>query len=376
VARQACGGAALLVALILVVLFSALSWSLLATTEIAVRSENAALNLRRAERAAQSGIEWAAADIARTGLGTRNATVPIGPGAFAEVSILSTGSPTVTSRGTADRVSITLVANVTREPGPFPYTVASYSGTSVLRRALDSDGPVYFADPTNPIDLVRSIGPSQGPALKVRGDLDLVSPTPLPAGMVDYKSGGETNLAVAPLPQSVVDTAPFLGLTSGAVAVHHFAGTTTLRNLNFAGIVVVRLGLGDSLEIHNTTIQGTLVVHPTYTPANGTATRISLKGSVTIGGGTAWTGNLAVLAPDGVLDGTFSVDVDLNGVVFCHSVFDAVETQISGMLLTNAISTIGTDFRVVVPSGFAPNLPLGLTLRSRDRWVIEWLGRP
>jgi hypothetical protein len=366
----------LIVALILATLFSALAWSLVTTTEIAVRSQGATLLLSRAERAAQSGIEWAAADIARNGERSATTVVPIATGTSATVTITPGASPNVSSRGVADRVSLTLVANVAARRQPFPYTVASFGGSSALQRPLISDGPVYFANSGNPINLQQSRKPSQGPALILRGDLDLVTTVPLPDGMVNHQNSGKTNLGVPSMAKPIVDTTSFLTMTGGAVPVHHYTGTTTLRNVDLVGIVVIRQGSSDSILIQNSTIRGTLVVHPTYTPGNDTATPIDLRGNVSIVGGTARTGNLAVLAPDGALKSEFGSSIDLRGVVYSAGLNDATATQVTGMLLTNKISTLA-DLPVVVPSGWVEDLRLGLTLPSpRGSVGIEWLGRP
>src|SRR5204863_393291 len=79
-------GAILLVVLILAVTFSLLGIALTSTVEVSVRARNNADELTRAERAAVSGIEWAAAAVMTTGMVNGGRTVPLDSGAQAGVT--------------------------------------------------------------------------------------------------------------------------------------------------------------------------------------------------------------------------------------------------------------------------------------------------
>lgn len=367
-------GAVLLVALILAATVAVLSLQLLADTELTVRSLAAGERQAQAEWAAQSGVEWALARIAAGGETAVTAVVPIAADTEARVQVVPGGNPNVIAEGRAGGAAVTVRANAVRVPKPFPYRFACFAGTSSFVRPTTLEGPAYFAEPSQPIS---TVGSGTGATLLVNGNVDLRTATAPPAGYISH-TAGQTRVGQAGLPPPVWNTAAFLGLTSGAVLVHRYSGSPWIKNRTLDGIVLVEVGFNDGLTLENTVINGTVVIHAPYTanpmpkPANNW---LWFRGNVTINGGTAWTGNLAVLAPDCEVGFQTSPNVSLHGVTYVGRFTKTDGLQATGMVLTRADFNGTNQFRLSVPPGWTPQLPLGLTLPDVIGWQVEWLGR-
>lgn len=375
--RSEHAGATLLVVLILTTLFAALSLSLLATTDTSVRARKNGLLLDRAERAAQSGVEWAAARIAASGEAAGITTVPLEPGLEARVQIVPGGSPNVISEGRCGGVAVAVRANVKGTPLPIAHNMASFVGTSQFVKAITSEGPVYLGDPAAPIDFPGSL--TAQPALVITGDLDLVASPAIPAGFVNFQGGGQVNLGVVPIAAPGWDTSIFLGMTSGSVAVHHYSGTTWIWSQTLDGIVVFDVSPGDAVTIEDCTINGTVVIHAAHDPNPMTGTppnTLSFKKTVTINGGTALTGNLAVLAPGCEVRFQQPQGIQLNGVAYVGTISAAKDLTVDGQLLVRGAIHNAHPCAVTVPNGFTPDVPLGIQWPASTSGLrIEWLGR-
>jgi hypothetical protein len=367
-------GVVLLVVLLLSATVSMLAMSLLATTEISVRSMAAGRGLERAELAARSGVEWAAAKIAASGEVAGTVVVPVGRGTSAEVTLAPGADPNVTSRGRADGVRVTVTANVKSRAVPVPYAFASFNGASKLPQPLTVLGKAYFGTFLWPINYPASVAPAVGPALILSGDLDLVTSIPLTAGTVDHSGGGSTRYGVSPLTLPAADTAAFTTMTTGTVPVHHYTNPSQVKNVTLSGVVVIQLDKGSTVELRACTINGTLVVHELSAPTLA-ATTIAVANDVTIAGGTALTGNLAVLAPDCTINADNASAFDLHGVVYCSRMQNLKNTSVTGMLLTKYDIETTEAATVTRPAGWSPDLPLGLTLPTTIAQRIVWVGR-
>ena len=103
---------------------------------------------------------------------------------------------------------------------------------------------------------------------------------------------------------------------------------------------------------------------------------VRLAGRSSIGGGTAWTGNLAILAPECVLDAPASIDSTIRGVAVVDAVVAIKNVAVVGqlVLLENVESTSGA-FSVTRSPEFVPDTPLGVSWPGSEAVRIDWRGR-
>ncbi|MEM7202811.1 MAG: hypothetical protein AAF628_21305 [Planctomycetota bacterium] len=367
-------GIVLLTVLFLSTTFVALSLSLLATAESAVRALSSGRDLDRAERAAQSGVEWAAAQIGVTGIVDTTMLVPLETDVEALVQITAGAQPNVLAEGRARGATVTLGATVGYVREPLDYAFASFADANKFKETVFVSGKVYLGDPTEPID----ISASDSPALDITGDLHLVMPPSLPSGTVDHHGmGSNTDYDATVYAAPVWDTTQFETMTSGMVTVHHYSGATTIKDQTLDGIVVVALGASDKLKLENATINGTLVVPTDYDVARNGAQEIELKKTSTINGGTALTGNLAILAPHSELHCPGKDDKVCNGVVYVESVRNPHAVTIEGQLLVrfDTIETKKEELTITRSWSWRPDVPLGLEWPAGPHLRIDWAGR-
>lgn len=367
------GGAMLLVALVLCATLSLLSIALLSSHDGAVRGRaNAALS-RDAEAAAAAGVEWAAARDTIVGRVAGTTTLDLGNGRRAVVTV-ATSSPHVVSEGRHGGARVTLSADLNpRGTAPLPHAFASFDGTNYLDHKLTVVGPVYLGDTSTPL--------SGGRVLEVGGDLHVVTTNTLPAGMVQHTSG-TTFQGLRRLPTPTVDTSPFAAMPASATVRHH-SGTTLLKNLNFTGIVVVRLGSGQTLTIEDSTINGAVVVTASAGLLGGGGLLglgvirpvVRLKGVVTLTGGNATAGNLALLAAFCTLDGNTSGSA-VNGVTVVYDCENIKLLTFTGQLvLLDRLRDADTPWRVDRVPTFVVDTPLGIQWTGQASTEITWLGR-
>jgi hypothetical protein len=103
---------------------------------------------------------------------------------------------------------------------------------------------------------------------------------------------------------------------------------------------------------------------------------VRLAGRTSVGGGTAWTGNLAILAPEAILDAPAAIECTIRGVAVVDAVDAIKNVAVVGqlVLLENVKSTSGT-FSVTRPPEFVPDTPLGVTWPGTEAVRIDWRGR-
>jgi hypothetical protein len=160
-------------------------------------------------------------------------------------------------------------------------------------------------------------------------------------------------------------------MASGAVPVYQYSGNTTLTGMDITGIVVCTLSNGGKLKLNRTTVRGTIVVHyvPTLLPLPATAT-FEMDDQSVIDGGTAWTGNLALLAPTVALKADLGNAKIISGVVYVGSVSNFSNTTIRGMLLSRSTVFCDQNVRFEPPAGFWPDVPLGFDPPTRT--TLTW----
>ena len=361
-------GATLLIALLMTVTFTLLALSLLETTDMAVRVLGNGGQLERAERAAASGIEWAAADVLQAGLTPANVTLNLDTGVQVAVRVLPTSSPQIVAIGRCNGVEVTLAADASVTLPTLPYAFASFSGQNRFDDLISVQGSAYLGTPFLPI-YIFSTSP-----VSIAGDLFSVQSLPFPNSLVTHPSG--TNiLGVPALAVPVVDLAPYLAMTTGAVPVVKYTGNKTLSGTTVTGIVIVTLAAGQSLILQNMTLNGSLIVS---TPSDSDTNRptVAFKQSVTINGGTATTGNLAILAPFVNLVSTSSNNSTIAGVALVKNCVDLKSLQVNGQLVTlGAITSTSNTAGVTRAPGFVPNVPIGVTWPGTPKVRIQWRGR-
>jgi hypothetical protein len=369
------GGAMLLVALVLCASLALLSLALLASHDGAVRARANASLSRQAESAAAAGVEWAAARDVDRGRIAGTTTLGLGGGRSVTVTIAST-APHVVSQGSCSGARVTLTANLTAVGGgPLPHAFASMHGTSKFDHRLVVVGAAYFGD-TVPLDA------SGNQALEMNGDLHLVRSTAPPAGTV-LQVSGSTLLGVRTINDPVVDTSPYESMTSGAVPVLRYSGNTMLANTTLDGVVVVQLGSGQTLTLQDVAVRGAVVVTASAGLLGGGGLlglglirpKVRLRGATTIDGGTARTGNLALLAAFCDLDGNSS-SATINGVSLAYrgDRMDRVTFRGQLVLMQEVIDT-DNAWRVERAPGFVPDTPIGITWPCQASTRITWLGR-
>lgn len=100
-----------------------------------------------------------------------------------------------------------------------------------------------------------------------------------------------------------------------------------------------------------------------------------LQGASQVGGGTAWTGNLAVLAPDCTLDAPASTGSTLGGVVLVQKVATLQSVVVTGQLVvTGTLEADAASLSVTRPGTFVPDTPLGITWPGTAAVRLDWRG--
>lgn len=379
--RHAERGGILLLALVLSTTFGLLALAALASADMSLRVQQSSGEAERARRAAASGIEWAAAVAMASDTFLVKRTVVLTDGVSVTIEADSTSTPQLKSTGTCEGVAFTFGANVRRKSGPpLPYVFASFGGQAVCGKdAQFKDGPVYFAEPTGPIT-----AGSRGRIDVTKGDAFLVSSKALTTAQLRVDAGQVIHYGVSPIGQPTVDTTPYITMASGAVPVTRYLGSTTLYKQAITGIVVVELAALQTLTIEDTKIFGTLVVRSPGGDAIGsgtvpgvklTAPVVRLRGTVTIEGGTATTGNLALLAPGCILLADTAGSKDLNGVTFVWACGEMKDIKALGQFVTTTSWDSTENFEVKRPAGYVPSTPIGISWPGGSSLRIEWLGK-
>lgn len=363
-------GGVLLLVLILGVTCTLLSMALVSTAEIGLRAETNADDLDRAERGAQSGVEWGAATIKTWGRLARSGRVVLDTGVEVGHAVRLLRSPEILGAGAANGAEATLGADLRALERDRGYAFSSFGGTNSIDHPVAMSGPAYLGAGTKPL--------AASTPLQMAGDLDLVTTTALTAGQVAHASGA-TAYGVTARAVPAWDTTPFTLGTGFTVPVTRYSGSTALTNTTLTGIVVVTLAANQQLVLQNVTIRGTLVVPWIYPPALdllGTST-IRVRGTVAIGGGTADTGDLAILAPGSTLEGASDVtQFDVAGVSYLLALDKLQNTTFTGMVLVrNSIIDTRGPIAIARPADFLPDVPIGLDLMGGNRCAITWLGR-
>lgn len=367
----------LILALVLVATFGLLAWSLLASTDLAGRARGAALAQQQAERAAASGVEWAAAKLLAGDLDEGRTDLVLDCGSELQVLFSRTGSPQVLARARSQGAEFTVGADLRTEAGaPLPYALAVFGSSLSLHHDVVVSGSAYLAgDPPIATGATGKLG--------IAGDL-LLTAAAIDASRVRQTTGA-TSFSVEALAKPVVDLTPFGTLTSGAVPVLRYSGPTTLSGQTLTGLVVVDLEVGQTLLLRNTTIDGTLVVRTFSAGLLGVGggllgtgvlpAVVRLQGSSQVGGGTAWTGNLALLAPDCTLDGPASNGSTLRGVVLVQSAESLKKVDVTGQLVVfGMIEGDAAGLTVTRPDTFVPDTPLGITWPGSAAVRLDWRG--
>lgn len=363
-------GGILLVVLILAVTCSLLAVALVSSAEVALRADANADDLERAERAARSGVEWAAARVKAGGLLATSGYVQLDTGVEVMMEVRALSLPELLGTGRSRGAEVKVGADAdSLEPGK-PYAFSSYSGTSTLAHAVTIVGPAWFGANSAPLAGAGSLG--------VDGDVDLVTTTPLASGLVTHASG-TTNYGQAARAMPAWNTLPFATDVGWRVPIHRYSGNTTLANVTLTGLVVVSLAANQTLTLRDVTIHGTLVVPWLYPPVLdvlGTTT-IELRGDVVIDGGTAQTGNLALLAPGSkVLGHTGLTSAAIAGVTYVLALDHVRDTQWDGMVLARqGILRTSGSFKITRRAGFLPDVPVGIEFASGSQLLIAWRGR-
>jgi len=362
-------GAILLIVLILSVTISLLSMALVSTAEVALRADSNASDLERAERGARSGVEWGAAAAKEYGIIAFTRTVVLDSGVEVVRQTRATNGPRLLGTGSSNGVKITVGADLQTLEVTRPYGFMSFSGTNKVSDVWTMDGLAYLGASSAPLNA--------GKAVQMGGDLDLVTSTALPAGQVVHTAGA-TNYRVGALTRPAWDTAPFSVPGNWTVPYSSYSGSQTIRDVTLNGLVVVTLAAGQTLRLENVILNGTLVVPWLYPPTLdllGTPT-IELKGTTRIIGGTAQTGNLAILAPGcQVTTSGGGLALTISGVCYVREVKDPKSVQLNGQLLVRlSIASTNGDFTFRRPADFLPDVPVGFDWGG-NKMMIRWLGR-
>lgn len=364
-------GVIMVVVLILAVTFSALSLALLSTAEMSLRVQSNGRDTERAERAAQSGVEWAAAAVKSAAAivdGTRSTILE--PGVVVGATVRSATAPQLLGSGNAYGVAAGYAADAAILPGTFPHALLSFASQCSISDQLFVDGSAYFGEPTAPLAL-SAVRP-----LTIAGDLELVAT--IDPGRVVHSSG-TTKLGMTALAEPVWSTLRYTLPTFWTVPYTAYTGATTISNKTLTGIVVVSAGAGQKLVLDNVRISGTLVVPWVYPPALellGLPT-IEVSGTLTIDGGTAETGNLAILAPGAIFKMDSKATADVAGVSYLRQIDGGDGATFRGQLLLrkDLKSTGSGALHVTRPVGFVPTVPQGIVWNGASRVQIDWKGK-
>jgi hypothetical protein len=359
----------LLTVLILSVTISLLSMALISTAEMSLRADSNADDLERAETGARSGVEWAAAVLKRSGpLATFSGTTTLDTGVVVNAQLRLLGSPRLVGRGSCNGVEVTVGGDAQDIEPTRPYALMSFADTNASTTPITLDGLAYLGEPGTPL--------KAGSVLQMADDLDLVTTTPLTAGQV-VRTGGATNYGVASVNAPAWDTTPYSVPGTWTVPYRSVSGTTTIKDQTINGLVVATLAAGQTLTLDNVILNGTLVVPWAYPPVLellGTPT-IELKGA-TIVGGTAQTGNLAILAPGSLLQGNSSTSGSISGVSYVRELDGLRSFTASGKVLVRKALTGNSGHTVTFQraASFVPDVPVGIDWGS-SKFLIRWLGR-
>lgn len=362
-------GGILLVVLMLSVTCSLLAMALVSTAEVTLRASINADDLDRAERAACSGVEWGAATVEAGGFLGASRSVRFGNGVEVAMQVRVLQTPEVLGTGRSSGAEVVVGADVGFLERGKAYALSSYEGTNKFGHPTQSDGAIYLGDASTPLD-------GNGPLL-MAGDLDLVTTNAVTKPTVTHTIGTTSN-GVATRTMPAWNTTAFASDLGWTVPITRYSGNTVLQNVTLTGLVVVTLGAGQTLCLDDVTIDGTLVVPWLYPPALdilGTA-RIELKDVVQIHGGTADTGNLAILAPGCTLRDAGITSVAVSGVTYALETTDLKETTFTGMvLLRKGITDTKGPMRFTRAADFLADVPVGIEFGASDRVVIHWRGR-
>jgi hypothetical protein len=354
-------GVALLLALATTVALSLLALSVLASREASVKVDGLVDAKSRARQAAASGVEWGAAQALASSLVGKKATLVLGDGAEADVEIDLYQAPNVISDGRSGGVEVRVAANlaVTRAQAP-SHAWVSLDGTLTLPADLTVQGSAYLGGSWDPIALL------QPGRLRMHGNL-LMQSTSLFSSYAIVHASGTTTRGVAAMAAPTTNVTDFPTVKTRGVDVAIYTGATTLADTTITGILRVNLANGQVLTLNRIALNGTLVVNSGmswFSPA-----RIRLA-DVTVNGGTAITGNLAILAPNAVLESSRS---QVNGVSMVRTISNTDSTTLRGQVITG----YGTEAKGVTierPAGFVPDTPLGLSwgsVRCRVVWLAD-----
>ncbi|MBL8728010.1 MAG: hypothetical protein JNM25_06240 [Planctomycetes bacterium] len=362
-------GAILLVVLILSVTISLLSMALISTAEVSLRAEANADELDRAERGARSGIEWGAAAAKAYGIVPFGNSVVLDTGVEVRRQTRAASGPRLVGTGVSNGASVTVGANLQALETTRPYAFLSFGGTSKPSDSITVNGLTYLGEPNTPLQATKP--------LLLSGDLDLVSTTTLPASQVTH-SAGVDNYGVGAIAMPAWDTSAFTTAANWKVPYTAYSGTTTLKDVTLNGLVVVTLAAGQKLRLENVVFNGTLVVPWLYPPVLdflGTPT-IEVK-DLTMVGGTAETGNLAILAPGCAVTkaGPGGTSTTVSGVCFVRELDGSKSWNQTGkMLVRLAVASTGGAWSFTRPADFVPDVPVGIQW-SGSQMAIRWLGR-
>lgn len=374
--RQGERGAVLLLALILTTTFALLAWSLLASSDFAARARLGGAAQEQAERAAASGIEWAAAVALAGSLVDGSTSMTLADGSQIAVVVAMASSPQVVARARCRGAEVAFCADLRPGSGaPLPYALATFGRSTELILNATVNGSVYLSgSPTFRFGLGR---------LSLAGDL-FVTASAIDGSRL-LQTSGTTRTSFPALPEPVIDLSPFAEMRSGAVPVTRYSRSTTLRNLSLTGIVVVDLEVGQTLRLQDTTIDGTLVVRKfafgRLGQANGLMSLglppayVRLHGASKIRGGTAWTGNLALLAPACDVAIGDPKNMTLSGVLLAYSTSQLRNLVIEGQLVVLDQLSALHGLVVTRPRDFVPDTPLGITWPGTQAVRIDWRGR-
>jgi hypothetical protein len=360
-------GAILIVVLLLTVVFAVLSVALLSTSEISIRVQGNGQDMERAERAAHSAVELAAALVKENGLvdATRSAT--LAPGVTIRAQVRAATAPHLIGEGTANGVTAVVTADASLVPGAYPHALLSFDGTSTLDQDVHVSGDAYLDD-RPPLDF------KGGAKLRMAGNLELVTSTSLPGGKIVHSSGA-TQYGAAAITQPAWNTLRYTLAANWSVPITIYNGTTTLKQRTIHGIVVVNLLAGQTLTLDDCTIHGTVVVPSLWPPILDLLgpPMIEIAKDTTILGGTAETGNLAILAPSCSLKTADDLDKSILGVTYVRDVDLQPNILLRGqLLLRNGIKKVHGPVTIERPADFVPMVPHGIVWTGPTNVRITW----
>lgn len=355
-------GVALLLAVATSVALSLLALSVLASREASVATGAHGETRARARAAAACGIEWALARAVAGDLSMSTTTLALESGDAVQVAIDPDQSPHVVADGLSSGMTVRLRADLLAEqPSAPPHAWVSLSGTSEFPGDLTVRGSAHLNASPWPIAWL------QPGKLRMSGDLHLVTTSTL-GSMTIVHASGATKRGVPAIAAPTIEFAALPSAASGGVAVTTYTGDTQIANTTLTGVLRVSLAAGQTLDLRQLTLNGTLVVSSPVSSFNPAKIKLN---NLTLTGGTAITGNLAVLAPDAELEAT---GCEVRGVTVVGRVANTSNASFRGQLITMA-AVVANGFTVDRSVSFVPDTPLGLRWGAR-RWRLDWLGAP